>query len=120
MAIYFVGKILLINLIKNFLEIEVMSIVTKNSSPRFGRGFSDLVVVRGNKISKQGRCFPVTAINKTGQRPQNLCVCLEEHVMQPDSVATIRGTNVDHRMDVIGNGKVDGSFHQPEDGLFKV
>ncbi len=41
-------------------------------------------------------------------------------MMQPDSVATIRGTNVDHRMDVIGNGEVDGSFHQPEEGLFKV
>ena len=120
MAVYFVGKILLINLIKNVLEIEVVSIVAKNSSSLFDRGLSDFFVVGGNKISKQGRCFPVPAINKTGQRTQNLCVCLEEHVMQPDSVATFREANVDHGMDVIGNSKVDGSFHQPEEGLFKV
>ena len=41
-------------------------------------------------------------------------------MMQPDSVAAIRGTNVDHRVDVIGNGEVDGSFHQPNERLFKV
>jgi len=40
--------------------------------------------------------------------------------MQPDSVATIGGPDVDHRMDVVGNGEVDGSFHQPEEGLFEV
>jgi hypothetical protein len=40
--------------------------------------------------------------------------------MQSDSIATIRWSDVDHRMDVVGNGEVDGSFHQPEEGLFEV
>ena len=40
--------------------------------------------------------------------------------MQADSVATIGGPDVNHGMDVIGNGEVDGSFHQPEEGFFEV
>ena len=40
--------------------------------------------------------------------------------MQPDSVATLRGSNVDHRVAVIGKGEADGLFHQPEEGLFKI
>ena len=40
--------------------------------------------------------------------------------MQADSVATIAGPDVNHGMDVIGNGEVDGSFHQPEEGFFEV
>jgi len=32
--------------------------------------------------------------------------------MQPDSVATLRGPNVDHRTDVVGKGEVDGFLHQ--------
>ena len=51
MAVYFVGKIFSIDLLEKFFEIEVPSIMTKNSFPRFGRRFSDFVVVRSNKIS---------------------------------------------------------------------
>jgi len=40
--------------------------------------------------------------------------------MQPDSVAIIGGPDVDHGMDVVGNGEVEWSFHQPEEGLFEV
>ena len=40
--------------------------------------------------------------------------------MQPDSVATLRGSNVDHRVDIVGNGEADRLFHQPEEGLFKI
>ena len=40
--------------------------------------------------------------------------------MQADSVAPIGGPEVNHGMDVVGNGEVDGSFHQPEEGLFEV
>ena len=32
--------------------------------------------------------------------------------MQPDSVATLRGSNVDHGMNVVGKGEVDGFLHQ--------
>ena len=119
-TVYFVGKVLLIDLIKECLEIEVESIVTENSSPRLARCLSDLVVVRSNEISKQGRCFLLPATDKTGQGLQNLSVCLKEHVMQPDSVATLRGPNVDHRMEVVGKGEADGLFHQAEEGLFEV
>ena len=66
-TVYFVGKVLLIDLIKECLEIEVESIVTNNSFSRFNRAFSDFVVVRSNKIAKQGRCFLVSSSNKTGQ-----------------------------------------------------
>ena len=41
-------------------------------------------------------------------------------MMQPDSEAPIRCPDVNHGMDVIGNGEVDGSFHQPEEGFFEV
>ena len=67
LAVHFVCKVFLINLIKNFLEIEVESIMTKNSSPRFGRGFSDFVLIRCNKISKGRRCFLVSATDVVGQ-----------------------------------------------------
>ena len=67
LAVYFVCKVLVIDLVKEFLEMEVPSIVTKNSLPRFGRGFSDLVVVRGNKVSKHRRYSLVPTIYKTGQ-----------------------------------------------------
>ncbi len=67
MAVYFVGKILLIDLLEKFLKIEVASIMTKNSSPRFGRCFSDFVVIRCNKISKRRRCFLFPATNKSGK-----------------------------------------------------
>ena len=50
MAVYFVGKIFSIDLLEKFLEIEVPSVMTKNSSPRIGRRFSNFVVVRSNKI----------------------------------------------------------------------
>jgi hypothetical protein len=66
-AVYLVGKVILIDLIKKFLEIEVSSVVTKNNSPRFGRDFPNYIVVRSNKISKQRGCFLVPAINKMGQ-----------------------------------------------------
>jgi len=33
-------------------------------------------------------------------------------MVQPDSVAAIKGPNVDHRVDVVGKGEVDGTFHQ--------
>ena len=67
MAIYFVTKVFLIDLIEKFLEIEVESIVTENSSPRVGRCPFDFVVVGSNKISKEGRCFLFSATNKKGQ-----------------------------------------------------
>jgi hypothetical protein len=81
MAVYFVVKVFLIDLIEKFLEIEVEPIVTDNSSPRVGRCPFDFVLVGSNKISKEGRCFLVPATDKTGQGLQNLPVCLEEHVM---------------------------------------
>lgn len=40
--------------------------------------------------------------------------------MQTDSVGTVGEPNVDHGVDVIGNGEVDGFFHQAEEGFFKV
>jgi len=40
--------------------------------------------------------------------------------MQPDTIATIRRSDVDHGMDVVGNGEADGFFYQWEEGLFKV
>ena len=40
--------------------------------------------------------------------------------MQPHTVATIRIPYVDHGLDVVGNGEVDGAFHQPEEGFFEV
>ena len=40
--------------------------------------------------------------------------------MQSDTVAAIRGPNVDHGMDVVGNGEVDGFFHQAKKGIFKI
>lgn len=67
MTVYFVGKILLIDLIEKFFEIEVPSIVTNNSFSRFGRGYSDFVLVRSNKIPKQVGYSLVSALNKTGQ-----------------------------------------------------
>ena len=112
MAVYFVAKVFLIDLIEKFLEIEVEPIVTENNFPRVGRCPFDFVLVRSYKISKGGRCFPVPATDKTGQGLQNLFVCLEEHVMQSDSVASIRWPNVDHRTDVVGKGEMDGSFQQ--------
>ena len=39
--------------------------------------------------------------------------------MQPDTVAPGRGPDVDQRMDVVGNGEVEGFLHQPEEGLFE-
>ena len=53
MAVYFVTEVFLIDLIEKFLEIEVESIVTENSSPRVGRCPFDFVVVGSNKIPKQ-------------------------------------------------------------------
>jgi hypothetical protein len=41
-------------------------------------------------------------------------------VMQPHTVAFGGGSNVDHGMDVVGNGDLDGSFHQSEEGLLEV
>jgi hypothetical protein len=40
--------------------------------------------------------------------------------MQPDTVATTGGPDVDHGMDVVGKGEAEGSFHQPQEGLFEV
>jgi hypothetical protein len=40
--------------------------------------------------------------------------------MQPDTVATGRRPNVDHRMDVVSNGKADGFFYQPKEGFLKI
>jgi hypothetical protein len=67
MAVYFVGKVILIDLIKKFLEIEVSSTMTENNSPRSGRCFSDFAVVRSNKTSQQGRYFLIPTSNKIRQ-----------------------------------------------------
>ena len=39
-------------------------------------------------------------------------------MMQSDTVASIGGANVNHGMDVVGNGEADGPFHQSQEGLF--
>jgi hypothetical protein len=40
--------------------------------------------------------------------------------MQPHTVTTSGISYVNHGVDVVGNGEVNGSFHQPEEGLFEV
>ena len=67
MTVYLVGKIFLVDLIEKFLEIEVESVVTENSSPQIGRCGFDFVAVGSNKISKEGGCFLLPATDKTGQ-----------------------------------------------------
>jgi hypothetical protein len=67
MAVHFVGKVILIDSIKKFLEIKVSSTMTENNSPRFGWCFSDFTVVRRNKTSQQGRCFLIPTSNKIRQ-----------------------------------------------------
>ena len=67
MAVYFVGKVILIDPIKKFLEVEVSPTLTENNSPRFGRRFSDFTVVRSNKTSQKGRSSLIAPSNKTHQ-----------------------------------------------------
>jgi hypothetical protein len=40
--------------------------------------------------------------------------------MQPDAETTTESPDVNHGMDVVGNSEANGSFHQAEEGLFKV
>jgi hypothetical protein len=67
MAVYFIAKVFLIDLIEKFLEIEVEPLVTEISSSRVGRYPFDFVVVGSNKISKEGRCFLLPTTDKMGQ-----------------------------------------------------
>lgn len=120
LAVYFVCKVFVIDLIKKFLEMEVSSRVAQYSSPRPGRGFSDFAGVGRDKISEYRIRFSITALDKANQRAQNLCIRLEEHVMQPYSVTVIRWPDVDHRVGVVRDCEVYGSFNQPGQGRFEV
>ena len=40
--------------------------------------------------------------------------------MQSHTVTTIGIPDMNHRVDVVGNGELNGSSYQPEEGLFEV
>ncbi len=119
-TVQLVAEVLTIDLIEHFLQVEITANVAQYPSPWSAGSLSNFVRVACNELSQRGWWFSVSALDKARQRTENLCVCFEEHVMEPHRVTAIGRPDVYHRVGIVGNGEVDRFAHQAGDGLLET